>query len=57
MRVLPDSDQLVYTIMAHDVAPGYVLARGIAAHPGDGYPEMLGFLKCTAEPSAPAARG
>ena len=31
------------------------VARGLAAHLGDGYPEMQGFLKRTAEPTAPAA--
>jgi hypothetical protein len=58
-RVLPDADRLVHEIMARDAnAPGYALAiaRGIAAHLGDGYPEMPGLLKRPPEPTAPAAR-
>ena len=53
-HVLPDADRLVHKIMERDeIAPGYALAvaLGIAAHLGDGYPDMPDFLKRT--PSRP----
>jgi hypothetical protein len=58
--MLPDADRLVQrSCGATPFAPGYALAvaRDIAAHLGDGYPEMLGRLKDIDEPTAPAARG
>ena len=56
-HVLPDADRLVLEILERDkTAPGYALAvaRGLAAHLGDDYPEMPGFLQRTTEPTAPA---